>query len=258
MDEHILWAHLRQETQETINSEPALSNFLKTCLLEQPNFLDAVAAYLGRKLGTNVLPTKAVESIFKIAFESDPQIGERIRRDLEAFFERDPACNQYLVPFLYFKGFHSLTAYRIAHQLWEDGRTAIAFYFQSLISEIFSADIHPAARIGGGILLDHGTGFVVGETSVIGNDVSILHEVTLGGTGKEHGDRHPKVQSGVLIGAGAKILGNVTIGTGAKIGAGSVVLDNVPAHMTVVGVPAKAIYKNCEETPAFGMEHKII
>jgi serine O-acetyltransferase len=170
-----------------------------------------------------------------------------------AVYERDPACPDALTPLLYFKGFQALVCYRVAHHLWNHDRQELALYLQSLISETFAVDIHPAAQIGCGIFLDHATGFVAGETTVIESNVSILHEVTLGGTGKDRGDRHPKVRSGVLLGAGAKILGNVEIGECAKVGAGSVVLKDVPPHTSVAGVPAQIIGKASEVSPALGM-----
>jgi serine O-acetyltransferase len=172
-------------------------------------------------------------------------------------FQRDPACFSPLEPLLFFKGFLALTTYRVSHQLWEDGRRWLALYFQSVASEVFSVDIHPAARIGCGILLDHATSFVVGETAIIEDDVSILHEVTLGGTGKDSGDRHPIIRSGVLLGAGAKILGRVEIGTGAKVGAGSVVLSDVAPHQTVAGVPAVVVGLSREHNPAIEMNQKL-
>jgi serine O-acetyltransferase len=196
-----------------------------------------------------------LHTVFLEAFERDPRILSQVACDMIAANDRDPACPDILTPLLYFKGFQSLVCYRVAHYLWNAGRRDFALYLQSLIAETFSVDIHPAAKIACGILLDHATGFVAGETAVIENDVSILHEVTLGGTGKERGDRHPKVRSGVLLGAGAKILGNVEIGTGAKVGAGSVVLKNVPAHTSVAGVPAKIIGKMGASNPAHEMCH---
>ena len=180
-----------------------------------------------------------------------------LRRDLSAVQERDPAARSMIVPFLYFKGFHALQAHRAAHWFWLQGRTALALYLQSQVSEVFNVDIHPAARIGKGILMDHGTGVVIGETAVIGDDVSLLHEVTLGGTGKESGDRHPKVGRGVMIGAGAKILGNITIGEGSKIAAGSVVLSDVPAHSTVAGIPAKVVGRPKTTTPSLLMDQAV-
>jgi serine O-acetyltransferase len=189
------------------------------------------------------------------ALAASPAIAESVRADLRAVKERDPATETFSQPFLYFKGFQALQAYRIAHWLWEGDRKPLALFLQNRISQVFAVDIHPAARMGHGILIDHGTGVVIGETAVVENDVSMLHEVTLGGTGKETGDRHPKVREGVLIGAGAKILGNVVIGKRAKVGAGSVVLSNVPPHCTAAGVPARIVGCPQEEEPALAMNH---
>ncbi len=198
-----------------------------------------------------------MEPLLTGVFEQHPHIVHEAARDLAAMFERDPACFSPLEPVLFFKGFLALTTYRVSHQLWLDGRRWLALYFQSLASEAFAVDIHPAARIGSGILLDHATSFVVGETAIIEDDVSILHEVTLGGTGKEGGDRHPIIRSGVLIGAGAKILGRVEIGAGAKVGAGSVVLNDVAAHKTVAGVPAVVVGVSSESNPAIEMNQRL-
>ena len=184
-------------------------------------------------------------------------MGASVRADIQAVVARDPACRGFSVPLLYFKGFHSIQAYRVAHHYWVRDRKALALYLQSRISEVFAVDIHPGARIGKGILFDHATSIVIGETTVIDDDFSMLHEVTLGGTGKAGGDRHPKIGRGVLIGAGAKVLGNVTIGEGAKVGAGSVVLDDVPPHCTVAGVPAKPVGYPAHALPALEMDQAI-
>src|SRR5690606_26072613 len=187
----------------------------------------------------------------------DERLAEAAARDLRAIVERDAACDSPLQPLLFFKGFMAISTYRVSHHLWTHGRRELALYFQSLASEVFGVDIHPAARIGCGILLDHATSFVVGETAVIEDNVSILHEVTLGGTGKQSGDRHPVVRSGVLLGAGAKILGRVEIGESAKVGAGSVVLADVPPHATVAGVPAVVVGVSREEAPALEMDQSL-
>jgi serine O-acetyltransferase len=203
------------------------------------------------------MPRVVMEPLLTGVFEEQPHIVHSASRDLLAMFERDPACFSPLEPLLFFKGFLALTTYRVSHQLWQDGRRWLALYFQSVASEAFSVDIHPAARIGCGILLDHATSFVVGETAIIEDDVSILHEVTLGGTGKATGDRHPIIRSGVLLGAGAKILGRVEIGAGAKVGAGSVVLNDVPPHKTVAGVPAIVVGVTSGEMPAIEMNQSL-
>jgi serine O-acetyltransferase len=198
-----------------------------------------------------------LREVIREAFAASPEIREAIRRDLSAVLERDPAARGVAQPFLHYKGYHALQSQRVAHWLWNEGRQPLAFYLQNRISEVFAVDIHPAARIGKGILIDHGTSVVIGETAVVGDDVSMLHEVTLGGTGKESGDRHPKVGNGVMIGAGAKILGNVRIGNGSKVAAGSVVLDEVPPHATVAGVPARVVGKPQTEEPALSMDQKL-
>ena len=169
--------------------------------------------------------------------------------------DRDSACTELSVPFLYFKGFHALQTHRVTHWLWEQGRESLALFFQNRMSAEFGVDIHPAAQLGYGIMLDHATGLVIGETAVVGNNVSILQSVTLGGTGKDEGDRHPKICDGVLISAGATILGNICVGEGAKVGAGSVVLEAVPPHTTVAGVPAKIVGRPSTEQPAMEMDH---
>lgn len=250
-----VWERLRQEATSTRDTEPALAQLLEEVILKRDSLNEALATRLSRKLAYHATPETYLKDLFMEALAGDSAIGDRIRQDIIATYDRDPACDMYLSPFLYFKGFHAISCYRVAHYLWENDRKAIAYYLQSLIAEVFSVDIHPAARIGGGILLDHATGFVAGETCVIADNVSILHEVTLGGTGKESGDRHPKVASGVLIGAGAKILGNVSIGECAKIGANSVVLRDVPPHSTVVGVPGQVVGKAREDSPALWMDH---
>lgn len=252
-----LWNILLNEADETARQEAALSGLLQEVILDRDSLSDALSVRLSRKLAYHATPEGYLKEVFAEAFATDSALMPRVVNDIVAVKERDPACIGYLCPMLFFKGFQALACYRVGHFLWKQERHAIALYLQSLISEVFSVDIHPAARIGGGIMLDHATGVVVGETSVIEDDVSILHEVTLGGTGKTRGDRHPKVRSGVLIGAGAKLLGNIEIGVGAKIGAGSVVLEDVPEHSTAVGVPAKVVGRNLDAAPARGMDHHI-
>lgn len=253
-----LWSQMFAAASQLAAEEPALSGLLYEVILDRDNMQEALAVRLSRKLAYHSTPEGYLRDVFVEAFASSPEVMQHIVADMVAVEERDPACMGILCPLLYFKGFQSLTCYRVAHYLWGQGRQHLALYLQSLISEVFGVDIHPAARIGCGILLDHATSFVAGETSLIENDVSILHEVTLGGTGKERGDRHPKVRSGVLIGAGAKLLGNIEIGTGSKIGAGSVVLNDIPPHSTAVGVPAKVIGTTTDTKPACGMDHHII
>ena len=251
-----IWAAIRQEAKNEERRGSCLCLILNKSVLEPSRLEDALGGILSAKLATDCVNEERLKSLILQAFNSSPAIQLAIRRDLEAIVQRDPVAGGYLGPFVFFKGFQSLQAYRVAHFHWNLGDRFLAVFTQNRISEVFGVDIHPAARIGSGILMDHATGIVVGETSVIENNVSILHEVTLGGTGKESGDRHPKVRQGVLIGAGAKILGNVEIGEGAKIGAGSVVLDPVPAHSTVAGVPARIVARNGGKVPAMEMDQQ--
>ena len=252
-----VWETLRQEARRVAAAEPALGHLVDDVILSRGSIAAALGARLGRRLAREDMPRSAMEPLLSGVFEQHPLIVHSAVRDLRAMFERDPACFSVLEPLLFFKGFLALTTYRVSHQLWLDGRRWLALYLQSITSEVFAVDIHPAARIGCGILLDHATSFVVGETAIIEDDVSILHEVTLGGTGKETGARHPIIRSGVLLGAGAKILGRVEIGTGAKVGAGSVVLADVPPHTTVAGVPAIIVGESSEQNPAIEMNQKL-
>ncbi len=252
-----IWDAIRDEAQRLFDSEPALRLLAEEVVLERASLEEALSVRLSRKLAYHATPEGYLKEVFAEAFCLEPQLGQQMRADIQAIKERDPACHTILCPLLYFKGYQAVSCYRVAHHLWRRERFALALYLQSLISEVFAVDIHPAAKIGSGLLLDHATSFVAGETAVIEDDVSILHEVTLGGNGKERGDRHPKVRSGVLIGAGAKLLGNIEIGQGAKIGAGSVVLESVPPHCTAVGVPARIIGHHAEHSPARGMDHHL-
>lgn len=253
----IFWETLRRLATEMHVREPALGELLHETIIDRSNFSESLTHRLTRKLANHAASVEVLHKTFLQAFKDDPEILSDVMLDMQAVCDRDPACPNALTPLLFFKGFQALVCYRVAHFLWHQDRQEFALYLQSLISETFGVDIHPAAQLAGGILLDHATGFVAGETAVIEQDVSILHEVTLGGTGKDRGDRHPKVRSGVLLGAGAKILGNVEIGVGAKVGAGSVVLNDVPAHTSVAGVPAKVIGKTSEISPALGMCHEL-
>ena len=252
-----VWEEIRREVRVDVDAEPMLAGHLHATILKHKSLEDALSFHLAGRLGSSTIHEMTYREVIEEAFESDPEIGRALRADLLGVRERDPACRGFATAFLYFKGFHALQSHRVAHWLWCVGREALALHMQSRNSERFAVDIHPAARIGKGILLDHGTGFVVGETAVIDDHVSILHEVTLGGTGKEHGDRHPKIRRGVLISAGAKILGNIVVGEGAKVGAGSVVLSDVPAHCTVAGVPARVVGACAAADPASSMDHRI-
>lgn len=252
-----IWRSIRESAERNVAAEPMLASFLHATILNHERFEDALSYHLAGKLASSTLSAMQLREVIQEAMNSDPAIADVICDDLRAVRERDPAVNCCLVPLLYLKGVHALAGYRIGHWLWCQNRRMLALHLQNRISEAFGVDIHPAARIGRGILMDHATGIVIGETAVIEDDVSLLHEVTLGGTGKETGDRHPKVRRGVLIGAGAKILGNVEIGTGAKVGAGSVVLRNVAPHCTVAGVPAVVVGRPCSESPALDMDQSI-
>ena len=255
--ESCIWSSIRESAAQRAASEPMLASFLYATVLNHERLEDAVSFHLAGKLASSTLTAMQLREVFQEAMAKDPEIVAAVCADICAVQERDPAVTCSLVPLLFLKGVHALIGYRIAHWLWKQGRELLALHFQNRISEVFGVDIHPAARIGRRILMDHATSIVIGETAVIEDDVSLLHEVTLGGTGKATGDRHPKVRRGVLIGAGAKILGNVEIGEGAKVGAGSVVLKSVAPHCTVAGVPAVVVGKPCTSSPALDMDHEI-
>lgn len=251
------WESLHDEVARLAESEAMLASYLYATILNHGSMEDALSYLLAAKLASPHLSAMSLRELVDNAFAASQETREAVCRDLQAISGRDPAARGLAHPFLNYKGFHALEAYRVSHWLWSEGRYALASYFQNRISEVFALDIHPAAKIGKGLFIDHGTGVVIGETAVIGDDVSMLHEVTLGGTGKERGDRHPKIGNGVMIGAGAKILGNVKIGTGSKIGAGSVVLIDVPPHTTVAGVPARIVGKPASSEPALVMDQQI-
>jgi serine O-acetyltransferase len=252
-----VWNALRQQAEAMAGREPALAGFVHATILQHERLEQALTYHLARKLGGEDMSPLAIREMFDDAVAADPAIGQAVRADLSAVFERDPACHSYVEAFLFYKGFHALESFRIAHWLWSRDRKAMALFVQSRISNLFAVDIHPAARIGQGIMLDHATGIVIGETAVVEDDVSIMQDVTLGGTGKESGDRHPKIRRGVLISLGAKVLGNIEIGEYSRVGAGSVVLKSVPAHCTAVGVPAKLVNCDCGENPSQQMDHYI-
>ena len=252
-----VWAALRNEAYAAAKSESALASLLAAVILNHDSLGDALSYQLARKLGDQELRAMSLRDTVEEAYEADPSIVEIAEADLKAVFERDPACKGYVQPFLFFKGFLALQTHRDAHWLYNEGRETLAFYLQSRTSELFQVDINPATRIGRGVFVDHGTGIVIGETAVIGDDVSMLQGVTLGGTGAERGDRHPKIGKGVLLGAGAKVLGNIVIGDYAKVASGSVVLKPVPPHCTAAGVPARIVNcPTCEE-PARTMDHTL-
>jgi serine O-acetyltransferase len=248
-----IWADIRKEAEAAVASEPALGGFIFATVLSHKRLEDVICHRVANRVGVNADANLIMQS-FQGLLNANPEMATVFRDDLAAVRDRDPACNRYIEPLLFFKGFHALATHRFAHEMWRKGRTDFALYLQSEASRLFAVDIHPAARIGRGLMLDHATGVVIGETAVVGENCSFLHAVTLGGSGKETGDRHPKVGSGVLIGAGAKVLGNIHIGNCSKIAAGSVVLTDVPPNMTAAGVPARIVGSaGCAE-PARSMD----
>lgn len=252
-----IWTALRQQAEAMASREVTLAGFVHATILQHERLEQALSYHLARKLGGEDIGPLAIREMFDDAMTAEPSLGAALRADLSAVFERDPACHSYVDAFLFYKGFHALESFRISHWLWVNNREAMALFLQSRISQLFAVDIHPAARIGRGIMLDHATGIVIGETAVVEDDVSIMQDVTLGGTGKESGDRHPKIRRGVLLSLGAKILGNIEIGEYSRVGAGSVVLKSVPPHCTAVGVPAKLVNCDCGERPSQQMDHFI-
>jgi serine O-acetyltransferase len=252
-----VWDRIRSEAEVAVRSDPSLGSFIYTAVLNHARFEGALAQRLAQRLGNADVGEGLVAQAIAEAMDNDPGIASAARADIVATQDRDPACHRYLDPLLYFKGFQAIQTHRAAHWLWLKGRHDFAYYLQSRSSQVSSVDIHPAARIGKGIMVDHGHDIVIGETTVIEDNVSIMQGVTLGGTGKDSGDRHPKIRCGVLIGAGAKVLGNIEIGRCSRVAACSVVLHDVPPNRTVAGVPAKIVGNaGCEE-PARSMDHKL-
>src|ERR1041384_5713283 len=236
-----IWDRIRSEAEDIVHREPELATFIYSTVLHHNRLEDAVVHRLAERLDHQALSGDLIRQTYDEALRDEPDIGNAFCADLVAVYDRDPATSRFIDPLLYFKGFHAIQTHRLAHWLHRRGRKDFAFYLQSRSSAVFQTDINPNARIGRGIFLDHATGFVVGETATIDDDVSILHDVTLGGTGKEKEDRHPKIRQGVMIGAGAKILGNIEVGRCARIAAGSVVIKSVPNNVTVAGVPARIV-----------------
>ena len=249
-----IWARLRYEAEEAYARSPMLAPLFFDSILNQPGFEAAVFHRVAARLKNDVISQSLIVQGFQRAFAEQPEIGTAFRADIQAVYDRDPACLRLIEPFLYFKGFHALQTHRLTHWLWLNGEKDFALYLQSRSSEVFQTDINPAARLGKGLFFDHATGIVIGETAVVGDNVSMLQHVTLGGTGKEAGDRHPKVLEGTIVGAGAKILGNIQVGPHARIAAGSVVLRAVPAHATVAGVPAKVVRIAAADEPSRSMD----
>jgi serine O-acetyltransferase len=252
-----VWQRICDEAQEAIRSEPLLGGLIHSSLLHHPSMERALAYRFSLKLASGEMSEQILREIADEAYARDPELGAAARADIMAVYDRDPACHRFLQPILFFKGYQAVQAYRVGHWLWRQGRKDMAYFVQMRVSEVFGVDIHPAARIGKGLMIDHAHSIVIGETAVVGDNVSMLHSVTLGGTGKEDGDRHPKIGNGVLIGAGAKVLGNITIGNCSRIAAGSVVLQDIPPMKTVAGVPAKIVGEAGCSQPAVSMDHKL-
>jgi serine O-acetyltransferase len=252
-----IWQSIRTEAEAVMSAERALGGFIYATILSHERLEDAVCHRLAQRLNHADVDAGLIRHTFEDVLRARPEIGHCFRADLAAVYDRDPACHRYIEPLLYFKGFHALVTHRFAHALWMEGRQDFALYLQSQSSRIFAVDIHPAARIGKGLMFDHATAIVVGETAVIGDHCSLLHGVTLGGSGKETGDRHPKIGDNVMIGAGAKVLGNISVGNCCRVAAGSVVLQDVPPQSTVAGVPAKIVGPaGCPE-PARNMDQRL-
>ena len=252
-----IWQAIRKDAQRLATTEPVLASFYHANILNHADFPAAVAFYLASKLGDDSVPTLSIRDVCYAAFIDKPEIIIAIAEDIRAHYERDPACDNWAMPFLYFKGFHALASQRVSHWLWHNERYGLALFLQNRVASCFDVDIHPAATFGMGIMLDHATAIVIGETAVVGNNVSMLHSVTLGGCGAEGGDRHPKIGDGVLLAAGAKVLGNVRVGESAKVAAGSLVLEDVAAFSTAAGVPAKQVGALATENPSLSMNQNI-
>lgn len=249
-----VWARIMREAEEAVVDEPLLGGFIHYSVLHHPSLERALSYRVALKLANGEMSEQILREICDEAYGSEPDLAMAARADIAATYERDPACLRFLQPLLFFKGFQAIQAYRIANWLWKQGRKDLAYFFQMRCSEVFGTDIHPAATIGRGIMIDHAHSIVIGETAVVGDNVSMLHSVTLGGTGKEEEDRHPKIGNGVLIGAGAKVLGNIRVGHCSRIAAGSVVLEEVPPCTTVAGVPARIVGKAGCAQPSVEMD----
>ncbi|NAZ35512.1 serine O-acetyltransferase [Rubellimicrobium sp. CFH 75288] len=252
-----VWSRIRHEAEAAHRAEPLLGGMIHSSVLHHPSFERALAFRIAMKLASEEMGAQILREIVDEAMAEEPAIAAAARADIVAIHDRDPACHTFLQPLLYFKGFQAVQAYRVGHVLWTRGRSHMAWFFQMRVSEVFGVDIHPAARLGQGIMIDHAHSIVIGETAVVGDNVSMLHSVTLGGTGKEDGDRHPKIGDGVLIGAGAKVLGNIRVGRCSRIAAGSVVLHDVPPCKTVAGVPARIVGEAGCDQPAVSMDHVV-
>lgn len=250
-----VWDQITREAEQAVQEEPLIGGFLHACILHHKSIEKALSYRIAAKLASNEMSMVVVREIVEDAYTDAPGLIEAARADLMAIYDRDPACHRLLQPILYFKGYQAVQAYRVAHYLWSKGRQDLAYFVQMRVSEIFGVDIHPGARVGKGIMIDHAHSIVIGETAIVGDNVSMLHSVTLGGTGKEEEDRHPKIGDGVLIGAGAKVLGNIKVGDCSRIAAGSVVLEEVPPCKTVAGIPARIVGEAGCDQPSISMNH---
>lgn len=257
MTENKLWLTMRREALEHSAREPVLASFYHANILNHRSIESALSYHLASMIDSNEVPAMLIREVCSEAMQSDPGIASAMQSDLQAHVERDPACQFFSLPFLYFKGFQALQVHRVAHWLWQESRFSLALYLQNRCAGLFGVDIHPAVTIGKGIMIDHASGIVMGETASIGDNVSLLHGVTLGGSGTGSGVRHPQIGNGVLLAAGSKLLGPITVGCGAKVAAGSVVLQDVPAHSTVAGVPAKIVGSPSVDEPARQMDQTL-
>jgi len=249
-----VWDRIKLDAEAAVANEPLIGGMVHATVLHHNSFENALAYRMAFKLSSSEMSGQLLREIAENAYASEPDLGKAARADIVAVFERDPACHSLLQPLLYFKGFQAVQAYRVGHWLWKQGRKDLAYFIQARVSEIFGIDIHPNAQIGRGLMIDHAHSIVIGETAVVGDNVSMLHSVTLGGTGKEDDDRHPKIGDGVLIGAGAKVLGNIRVGNCSRVAAGSVVLDEVPPCKTVAGVPARIVGEAGCDQPSLTMD----
>ncbi|MEP3638641.1 MAG: serine O-acetyltransferase [Paracoccaceae bacterium] len=252
-----VWEQITAEARKAVSDEPLIGGFVHACILHHKTIERALSYRIAAKLASNEMSMVVVREIVEEAYRADSELTEAARADLVAVYERDPACHRLLQPILYFKGYQAMQAYRVAHHLWTNGHRDLAYFFQMRASEIFGIDIHPGARLGKGIMIDHAHSIVIGETAIVGDNVSMLHSVTLGGTGKEDEQRHPNIGDGVLIGAGAKVLGNIHVGNCSRIAAGSVVLEDVPTCKTVAGIPARIVGEAGCDQPSVSMNHML-
>ncbi|MEM1313154.1 MAG: serine O-acetyltransferase [Pseudomonadota bacterium] len=252
-----VWSRIRDDALAMLEREPVLGSLVHATVLHHDAFEDALAYRIAQKLASPDLSALILQDIARQVMAQDKGIGAAARADIVAVYERDPACHSYLQPILFFKGYQAVQAYRISHRLWKDGRKDVAYAFQMRASEVFGVDIHPGAKVGRGIMIDHAHSIVIGETAVVGDNCSMLHSVTLGGTGKSDGDRHPKIGAGVLLGAGAAVLGNITVGACSRVASGSVVLKDVPPCKTVAGVPAKVVGDAGCDQPSLSMNQQV-